>query len=544
MTPAWAGPEGQVEDFVAKAQLAELSERVEWRRLLHYRRSFWGGLESEVDQGEFFLSSRGSDDPRAELEATVREWFSPADADPDRHPVCRFPARFGWLQQRLRLPPRDDLQCPAQRAFAQRLAQHRVSVFFAANSLKRPESALGHTLLMLDDDDPNTAGITVDYRVKAEDKTPILYSFKGLTGLVMGRFEIEPADTRLLDTLTKEHRDLWQLELDLTPQELERFVLHLWELRGTRIRYFYLTENCSYRVLSVLEAAAPRLRLLEHAKFVVIPLDTVRALYGEPGLVRRTRFYRADAAASSSAHGPRLPEPTPPPRLQALDQAHGPMRLGYGSGYSSDQKVYAELGFRLAYHDLLDPPIGAPELMQVQALHLKLRYAPEGRSLTVDEITFIDLMSVSPIDSVSPLAWRLRAFGDRLRDESCQSGDSCFVHGVDLRVGASVASDDRALALFVLPGTSVMFSGNIDGIDGSVVRWALGPSGGLRLRLGPRFVGLASGTFDYLPWQTVRTSYDARAEIRWGLARDVALSINGRLQPQAAESGLTSYVYF
>ncbi len=542
--PAWAQRDDRALDFVAKAHLDRLSERVEWRRLLHYRHSFWRGLESEVDQGEFFLSGRGSHDPHAELEASVREWFSPATADPDQHPICRFPARFRWLQQRLGLPPRDDLQCPAQRAFVQGLAHRRLSVFFAANSVRRPESALGHTFLMLDDDDPNTEGITVDYRVKTDHKTPILYSLKGLTGLLMGKFEIESAGTHLLHVLSEEHRDLWQLELNLTPQELERFVLHLWELRDTRIRYFYLTENCSYQALSALEAAAPRLQLLEHAKFVVVPLDTIRALYGEPGLVRRTRFYGANAVSSSSPHGPRLPEPGPAPPMQSLDLAHAPMRFSYGSGYSSSQKFYAELGFRLVYHDLLDPPVGAPELLQVQALDVKLRYAPEARSLTVDEIAFIDLMSISPVNSAAPVAWRVRAFGDRLQDESCQSGDSCFIHGIDLRLGASVASDDRAFVLFVLPGTSLTFSGDVDGIDGSAVRWALGPFGGLRLRPGPRFVGLVTGDVDYLPWQALRISYGARAEIRWGLARDVAISIHGRLQPLAAESGLTSYMYF
>ena len=184
------------------------------------------------------------------------------------------------------------------------------------------------------------------------------------------------------------------------------------------------------------------------------------------------------------------------------------------------------------------------ELLQIQALHLKVRYAPHEHSLAVDEIAFIDLLSISPIGSESPVAFRIRAYGDRLRDDTCRSGDSCFIHGLDLRLGASIASRDRALALFVLPGTSVTLSGDVDGIDGSVVRWALGPFGGVRLRLAPTFVGLVTGNLDYLPWQDLRVSYDARAEIRWGLSRDVALSVNGRAQPLAAEGGLTSYVYF
>jgi hypothetical protein len=97
--------------------------------------------------------------------------------------------------------------------------------------------------------------------------------------------------------------------------------------------------------------------------------------------------------------------------------------------------------------------------------------------------------------------------------------------------------------LFILPGTSVTFGG-VDGLGGSDVRWALGPFGGLRVRLTPRMVGLVTGRWDYLPWQTLDSTFDARVELRWGLASDVAISVHGRLQPSAGESGLTSYVYF
>jgi len=62
---------------------------------------------------------------------------------------------------------------------------------------------------------------------------------------------------------------------------------HLWELGSTWFDYWYLDENCSYHVLGALEAAAPRLSLLEHVgRVVVIPADTVKALYANPGLVR------------------------------------------------------------------------------------------------------------------------------------------------------------------------------------------------------------------------------------------------------------------
>jgi hypothetical protein len=115
---------------------------------------------------------------------------------------------------------------------------------------------------------------------------------------------------------------------------------HLWELGGTWFDYWYLDENCSYHVLGALEAAAPRVSLLAHVGTVVLPSDTVRALFANPGLVRavhyrpsiRTQF--ASRAASLDREGlalvealardpaapfpPATPDPT---RVAVLDAA-------------------------------------------------------------------------------------------------------------------------------------------------------------------------------------------------------------------------------
>ena len=69
-------------------------------------------------------------------------------------------------------------------------------------------------------------------------------------------------------------------------------VAHLWELGGTWMDYWYLDENCSYHVLGALQAAAPRLRLIEPFAFrpLVVPADTVKVLFENPGLVRAVHY--------------------------------------------------------------------------------------------------------------------------------------------------------------------------------------------------------------------------------------------------------------
>ena len=89
-----------------------------------------------------------------------------------------------------------------------------------------------------------------------------------------------------------ESRDLWEYDLALTPREVAMLVAHLWELGGTWMDYWYLDENCSYHLLGALEAAAPRLRLIEPfaCRPLVVPADTVKVLFRNPGLVRAVHY--------------------------------------------------------------------------------------------------------------------------------------------------------------------------------------------------------------------------------------------------------------
>ncbi len=113
---------------------------------------------------------------------------------------------------------------------------------------------------------------------------------KGLTGLFRGTWNHYPYFYKVREYADYESRDLWEYDLDLSPRETSMLVAHLWELGSTWFDYYYLTKNCSYGVLAALEAAAPRLDLLPHVGPIVIPADTVKALYANPGLVRAVHF--------------------------------------------------------------------------------------------------------------------------------------------------------------------------------------------------------------------------------------------------------------
>ena len=91
-----------------------------------------------------------------------------------------------------------------------------------------------------------------------------------------------------------EHRDIWEYRLNLTRHETERIVTHLWELQDINFEYYYFDENCSYRLLELLEIARPGIELTDEFKITAIPVDTVRAI-DQAGMIE-TATYRPSQA--------------------------------------------------------------------------------------------------------------------------------------------------------------------------------------------------------------------------------------------------------
>lgn len=73
-----------------------------------------------------------------------------------------------------------------------------------------------------------------------------------------------------------------------------------------------------------------------------------------------------------------------------------------------DDSDFIELDIRPAYHDLTDIPDGYPEGSQLRFLATRLRYWTEDSKLDVEELTLIDINSLSPRDAFfSPTSWKI-----------------------------------------------------------------------------------------------------------------------------------------
>lgn len=293
---AWAQEAAYRDELIARARELRLSGERKWRRLLHYR-ARGSGWRSEADGPRFFLSPSGRSDPSAELAAAIAAFFEPEPSGPKaQHPQCRFPARYAWLKGRLsfdpsRLPERP---CPDFEAWRGAIDAGAVSMVFANAFLNNPASMYGHTFLRLHRKEGREGDALLDYTINFSATTDtdngILYALKGLNGSFPGEYSLLPFYMKVQEYSSLESRDLWDYHLNLTQAQIDFLVMHGWEMGSTHFNYYFFTKNCSYQLLTLLEAADDSLDVSEGFGLTVIPGDTVRALLARPGLVGAVEY--------------------------------------------------------------------------------------------------------------------------------------------------------------------------------------------------------------------------------------------------------------
>ncbi|MFZ4552468.1 MAG: DUF4105 domain-containing protein [Aquabacterium sp.] len=307
---AWPAPalppaqQAYLHTLQAQARAQHLAQHPMWRTLLHMRvHPLTGRDRSLADDPGFFTAPDGAHQPAAELDATLAAFFDPRPRFAlDQPAACRFIARHAWLSEQLHFDPTllPTPTCPRYETWRAGLQAGQATLVFPAAYLNAPASMYGHTFLRLDP--PASEGgfnpllsYAISYAADGNEAEGLAFALKGLTGLYPGQFTNSPYYLRIRDYNDLENRDIWEYELNLSPTEMERLLAHTWELGSTRFDYFFFDENCSYHLLSLLDAARPELHLTDRFTWWAIPVDTVRAVLQAPGLLKQVRYRPANS---------------------------------------------------------------------------------------------------------------------------------------------------------------------------------------------------------------------------------------------------------
>ena len=267
---------------------AGVEDSPQWLALGHYRPQLFGGVESTIDTPNFFLAEDGKVNPKSELEATIALFEENKDIDR----ICVFPARYKFLKAQ-GLVKQDFPKCAEFEEFKHDLHPAGVTLLFTDAYMNNPSSLFGHTLIRIDTSRKGTQLLAhgVNYGAfTAGQENAAFFAILGLTGGFYGGFTVKPYYDIINTYNNIENRDIWEYSLDLSPEELDMFVAHLWEVGQTQTRYFFFTENCSYMLMEILDAVRPSLKLADDFPVQAIPLDTIKAVKSRKGLVKNVNY--------------------------------------------------------------------------------------------------------------------------------------------------------------------------------------------------------------------------------------------------------------
>ena len=246
------------------------------------------GVTSRIDDPEYFLSGHnGHKTLKSEMRAAIDALWLPI-ASPDdasQHIMHRFPGRCEWLIQQLAID-REALPVPWSQPVEDRLASlnaQQLMIIFPDAHLARPASLFGHTLLLVQGaEDTTLTSLAINFAAHTDGVQGFSMAWRGLFGQFDGRFSLLPYYQKVLEYRDMDQRDIWEYRLAVGPDDIRRLLLHVYDLRGIASDYYFLSENCSYNLLWLLDVMRPgQWNLVHQTKPWVIPTDTIKLLYDE-----------------------------------------------------------------------------------------------------------------------------------------------------------------------------------------------------------------------------------------------------------------------
>ena len=281
-----------------QAKQQNLANHPYWRILLRYEQQKEAQWQSIVNDKAFFLSAEGQHNSQAELQATLAALAS--DNITDKAVSCQFPARISWLKTQLQISDSQlpKVDCPALQTWLTGINPHQATLVFAADFINNPSSMFGHTLLRIDTaeqtEDTRLLAYAVNYAAQTNTANGLEFAYKGLTGGYAGAFSILPYYEKVKEYNDFENRDLWEYQLNLSPEEITQGLKHLWEIKRVNFPYYFLSSNCSYQLLGLLEAARPNTYLRQDFPIYAIPTDTLRRVLEEKDILRKLVYRPAN----------------------------------------------------------------------------------------------------------------------------------------------------------------------------------------------------------------------------------------------------------
>lgn len=374
------------EQYIQQAEIQRLDQDITWKRLMYAGENG----QSDVSYTSYFFHPEGPKNSKAELAENIKALFHEAETDQSIH--CRFPARSQFLIQKLQIPANTlpKPECPELDQWLSEIKPYKVTLIYATDFMGNPSSMFGHTLLRLDPKDQaelKLVSYAVNYAATVEGEQSWSYAWKGLTGQYPGEYSLMPYYRKVKEYGDFESRDLWEYELTLTPEETQFLVQHIWEMKHVQFPYYFVQDNCAYRLLGLIDLVRPEVNLQEKFKVAAIPVETLKAIQQQK-LIKDVVYRPAletQLNAQAAQHGHKLARTAHELALAEQNQDQSLL-----ASYSTqDQAKILEMAYDDLYLQFIgqkvDPKIAQPRLRQLLIQRSQLPFERQRLQVSTPE---------------------------------------------------------------------------------------------------------------------------------------------------------------
>ena len=247
-----------------------------WLAINYYHHNITGGYTSEITNADYFVSPQGRTNPQAELDAFKNLITAYLKDGSNKETLCKFPARLTLIG----LPESNRPICQEYIESNQPESIQSISLFFASGYFDNPSSYYGHMLLKFNypDEVNNQTSLdsSLNYGATAtNNEGSLLYILKGLFGGYDATYQRNNHFLFSNNYTNRQIRDIWEYQLNLTPEQKRFIVEHSWELKNAKFTYYFFSNNCANRIAKIVELATGR-DLSKTSGFWAMPMAIVR----------------------------------------------------------------------------------------------------------------------------------------------------------------------------------------------------------------------------------------------------------------------------
>ncbi|WP_436835184.1 Lnb N-terminal periplasmic domain-containing protein [Acinetobacter pittii] len=362
-----------IQKYWSIAEQQNLDQDITWQRLMYANKN----QKSEVTYSGYFLSENGKNNLKEELKADISALFMLAQ---DNQSIrCKFPARSQWLMQKVGIQENElpQVKCSEFENWIGQIKPHKATLIYATDFMGNPSSMFGHTLLRLDPKDQqqlNLVSYAVNYAATVAGNDNWSYAWKGLTGQYPGEYSLMPYYRKVKEYGDFESRDLWEYELNLSPEETRFLVSHIWEMQHVSFPYYFVSDNCAYRLLGLVDLVKPESNLQEKFTYASIPMETIKSMQ-QQGLTKAPVYRPAletQLLSQAHQHGASLAKVAHQIAMLPIQQSSQILK----SFSEQDQAKILEMAYDDLYLQFIgrkvEESIAQPQLRQLLALRSQI----------------------------------------------------------------------------------------------------------------------------------------------------------------------------